>query len=277
MKEFNRTFVVGDIHGGYKALKQVLEASEFDYENDRLISLGDLADGWSETHLVIEELKKIKHLVLLRGNHDEWAMQALHTANREELYTIDREAFKATEQFYTPSFYKLSGLGRSWYAHGGAGTEASYKANPELIGDHLKFLAKAHIYYIDEENRFYSHAGPHPSWDGPEFKFTPKEEFYWNREFWYQAWTGKKPGRDWKEVYIGHTPTIGTTSNKDDVTKPLNRANVWNMDTGACFTGKISLMNVDTKELFQSEVVRKLYPDECGRMSTSYNQDKGRR
>ncbi len=40
-----KKFVVGDIHGGAKAFKQVLEKSEFDYENDLLISLGDICDG----------------------------------------------------------------------------------------------------------------------------------------------------------------------------------------------------------------------------------------
>ena len=267
----SKVYVVGDIHGGYKALKQVLEASDFDYENDKLISLGDLADGWSETHLVIEELKKIKNFVLLRGNHDEWAMQALVTQIYEQFseYGDDDELMEILEEFYVPSFFKMSGVGRSWYAHGGLGTEYSYKQNPELIVDHLKFLNRAKIYYIDEENRFFSHAGPHPYFTIEE---TKPSEFFWNREFWHQAWSGKHPGKKWKEVYIGHTPTTFTNSNKDDNTKPLNRYNVWNMDTGACFNGKISMMNIDTKELFQSEKVRKLYPDECGRMSVTYNQ-----
>jgi serine/threonine protein phosphatase 1 len=166
----------------------------------------------------------------------------------------------------------MSGLGRSWYAHGGKGTEFSYKHNPDLVCDHIKFLETAQIYYIDEENRFFSHAGPHPSWRNEEFKYTPESEFYWNREFWHQAYSGKHPGKEWNEVYIGHSPTIRHPSNKEDCTKPLNRANVWNMDTGACFNGKVSMMDIETKELFQSEIVRKLYPDECGRMPVTYNQ-----
>ncbi len=66
-----RTFVIGDIHGAYKALVQVLERAGFDYENDKLISLGDVTDGWSETAESIEELMKIKNLVYIKGNHDE--------------------------------------------------------------------------------------------------------------------------------------------------------------------------------------------------------------
>lgn len=272
MGKFKRTFVVGDIHGGYKGLKQVLVDSNFDYENDRLISLGDLADGWSETHLVIEELKKIKNLILLRGNHDEWAMMALSTRYREEIYTLDKEAFKISEQYYTPSFFKITGQGRNWYAHGGIGTEHSYELRPDLICDHIKFLSSAHIYYIDENDRLYAHAGPHPRHKGIGLKEADPYDFYWNREFWRNAMINTDPGKYWNEVYIGHTPTIKYDLNPpEDNTKPIKRKNVWNMDTGACFTGKISLMNVDTKELYQSEVLRKLYPNEKGRMRKSYN------
>ena len=41
-----KTFVMGDSHGAYKAFLQVMERSGFDYENDRLICLGDVSDGW---------------------------------------------------------------------------------------------------------------------------------------------------------------------------------------------------------------------------------------
>jgi len=269
MKKFNNTFIIGDIHGGFKALLQVLEKSGFDYENDRLISLGDLADGWSETHLVIEELMKMKNLILLRGNHDEWALQALSTAFLEDIQMEDREAFKIAEKYYTASFFSMSGMGRAWYVHGGKGTEASYKARPDLICSHIKFLDAAHIYYIDVENRFFSHAGPSPHCGLAE---TPDAEFYWNRDFWQQTYSGQNPGREWEEVYIGHSPTLNHPSNKEDCTKPINRYNVWNMDTGACFHGKLSMMNIYTKELFQSDPVRELYPDEYGRSSRTFNQ-----
>ena len=42
-----RTFVIGDIHGGLKALQQVLDRVELK-ENDHLIFLGDYVDGWSD-------------------------------------------------------------------------------------------------------------------------------------------------------------------------------------------------------------------------------------
>jgi serine/threonine protein phosphatase 1 len=67
-----RTLVIGDIHGGLKALKQVLERAEVT-TNDTLIFLGDYVDGWSESPQVLDflqELQKTHTFILLRGNHD---------------------------------------------------------------------------------------------------------------------------------------------------------------------------------------------------------------
>ena len=63
-----------------------------------------------------------------------------------------------------------------------------------------------------------------------------------------------------KEIFIGHTPVtrIGQT-------KPVLAANVYNMDTGAAFKGRLSLMDVFSKEVYQSDEVWTLYPDENGR------------
>ena len=57
-----KTFVIGDVHGNNRALLQCLEKSGFDKENDKLISLGDIADGWSEVPQCVETLLSIKNL-----------------------------------------------------------------------------------------------------------------------------------------------------------------------------------------------------------------------
>jgi len=63
-----------------------------------------------------------------------------------------------------------------------------------------------------------------------------------------------------KEIFIGHTPV--TRINKDE---PVKKANIWNVDTGAAFMGKLSAIDVNSKEIWQSEPVFKLYPNEEGR------------
>lgn len=46
---------------------------------------------------------------------------------------------------------------------------------------------------------------------------------------------------------------------------PMQGCNVWNVDTGAAFHGKLSCLNVETKEFLQSDIVQTLYPNEKGR------------
>jgi serine/threonine protein phosphatase 1 len=64
----------------------------------------------------------------------------------------------------------------------------------------------------------------------------------------------------YKEIYIGHTPT--TNYNEP---APINIANVWNIDTGAAFKGKVTGINIDSKAFFQSDNLPDLYPNEKGR------------
>ena len=50
-----RTIVIGDIHGGLKALIQVLEKINLTRE-DKFIFLGDYVDGWSDSANVVSYL-----------------------------------------------------------------------------------------------------------------------------------------------------------------------------------------------------------------------------
>jgi serine/threonine protein phosphatase 1 len=62
------------------------------------------------------------------------------------------------------------------------------------------------------------------------------------------------------EIYIGHTPVT-----KIGKTVPVHKACVWNMDTGAAFMGPLTIMDVDTKEFWQSDPLPEIYPNEKGR------------
>jgi serine/threonine protein phosphatase 1 len=45
----------------------------------------------------------------------------------------------------------------------------------------------------------------------------------------------------------------------------MHGANVWNADTGAAFTGRLSMLDIDTKAFWQSDPLPALYPGEVGR------------
>jgi len=82
---------------------------------------------------------------------------------------------------------------------------------------------------------------------------------YWQR----QADMGRKLNavKDYDEVFIGHTTTSGFDSNL----RPVHVSNVWNLDQGAGWEGKLTIMDIDSKEYWQSDMVKDLYPDVRGR------------
>ena len=239
-----RTFVIGDIHGGLKALLQVLNKLEVK-EEDTLIFVGDYVDGWSEAAQVIQfliELSEKVKCIFIKGNHDVWCENWLKTAIVEPL----------------------------WYLHGGKETIDSYDIfSEEDKKEHLSFFENMPLYHLDAENRLFLHAG-FTSVHGVEKEiFT--ENFYFDRTLWELALAMNKnmdkdaiyfPKRlqHYSEIYIGHTPTTNFGE-----TTPMNAFNVWNIDTGAAFKGKITGINIDTKRYFQSDNLPDLYPNEKGR------------
>ncbi|MBF8148660.1 serine/threonine protein phosphatase [Winogradskyella sp. F6397] len=239
-----RTLAVGDIHGGLRGLVQVVERANVS-SDDTLIFLGDYVDGWSEAAQVIQyliELSKTNTCVFIKGNHDIWCEQWLAYGTVNDV----------------------------WFKNGGKETIESYDGfskDQKLM--HLDFFEGMPLYHIDSENRLFLHAG-FTSMHGVERELH-KENFYFDRTLWEMALTLDQrieknsklyPNRlkHYAEIYIGHTPTINF--GKD---QPMHAANVWNVDTGATFTGKLSAIDIDTKEIFQSDKVMDLYPDEKGR------------
>ena len=77
----------------------------------------------------------------------------------------------------------------------------------------------------------------------------------------WEQWNSEKKQlhvvKDYDEVFIGHTST--SWEHKD--LKPVHASNVWNLDQGGGWEGVLTLMNIDTKEFFQSDLVFTLYPN----------------
>jgi serine/threonine protein phosphatase 1 len=240
----SRTIAIGDVHGGLKALVQLLKRIDITTD-DKLIFLGDYVDGWSDSANVVTyliQLGKQNTCIFLRGNHDDLVHNWLKTGE----------------------------LNEQWLQHGGQSSIDAYRNfTSEKKQEHLEFFEQMFNYYIDKENRLFVHAG-FTNLHGPEKEYHDSV-FYWDRTLWETALgldNSMEPTNNlypkrlnlYKEIYIGHTPVtrIGET-------KPVNKANLWNIDTGAAFKGKISAIDINTKEIWQSEPVFKLYPQEDGR------------
>jgi len=240
-----RTFAIGDIHGGLKALIQVLNKLELK-DGDKIIFMGDYVDGWSESAQVIQFLMDLSQkfdCIFIKGNHDVWCENWLR---------------------------KSSDVNPSWYIHGGKETIESYEGFSEDEKKlHLNFFQNLPLYHLDDDNRLFLHAG-FTSLHGVEKEKFP-ELFYLDRSLWEMLLIMDRsipkdsifyPKRlqHYKEIYIGHTPTTNY-----DESSPINIESVWNIDTGAAFKGKITGINIDTKAYFQSDNLPSLYPDEKGR------------
>jgi len=239
-----RTYVIGDIHGALRALEQIIDRIN-PQKGDQLIFLGDYVDGWSESQQVIQyliALDKTQDCIFLKGNHDAWCEDWLSGEEPDE----------------------------TWLFHGGQATVDSYRPLTKRQKNiHLKFLKRMRPYYIDHANHLFIHAG-FCSMRGPAHEHF-ESNCYWDRTLWETALAlDHRIEQDsifypkrlllYPEIFIGHTPTTNY-----DIYEPMHAVNVWNVDTGAAFTGRLSALNVDTKEFWQSDTVQNLYPGEKGR------------
>lgn len=232
-----RLLVLGDIHGSYRALKQVFERSNLDYENDRVIFLGDVADGWPDTKECIDELLKVRNLVALRGNHDDWFLQWIRTGHKP--------------------YY--------WTQQGGYETQKSYNHFTENVpNSHIDYLKNTKMWH-QEEDMIFVHGGwpmldSHPMMCGPE-------TLMWDRSLWKLAKIGQRLGKKqltkFSAIFIGHT-----TTEKESL-EPVKACEVWNLDQGCGWGGKLTLMDVNTLEYWQSDRSVELYPDHNGRFGRS--------
>jgi serine/threonine protein phosphatase 1 len=234
-----KKFVIGDIHGGYKALLQCLERSGFNNDEDQLISLGDLTDGWPESFEVVEKMMTIKNLIHTYGNHDLWSHQWL----------------------------KFGGTPKIWTSQGGQATIDSYTKkenwNKKITNNHIKFFNKSVDYHIDN-NRAFVHGG---FCKDVSMQAQFQNILIWDRTLIEAAYMShrrkqqpKKPYGGFDEIFIGHT-----TTTRWGFYEPVKLCNVWCMDQGGGYEGKLSIMDIDTHEFWQSDKVEELYPGYHGR------------
>jgi serine/threonine protein phosphatase 1 len=241
------TFVIGDIHGGLRALHQVLDRAQVTLE-DQLIFLGDYVDGWSQSPQVLDfliQLNEKQSCIFIRGNHDELVLDWLTGAT----HNFDESM---------------------WFKHGGEATATAYaQVSDDQKRGHINFLKSLKNYHLDDQNRLFIHAG-FTNMNGINYEYFPKL-FYWDRTLWETALaldpSLKKESKSYpkrlllyNEIYIGHTPVtrIGQTI-------PVQKACIWNVDTGAAFKGPLTIMNIETKAYWQSEPLNDLYFNEKGR------------
>lgn len=224
-----RKLVLGDVHGAWRALKQCFDRASFDKEQDQLIALGDICDGWPETRQCMEEMLKVKNLVYVLGNHDTWFDDWLKTGRIADI----------------------------WYVQGGKETIESYQGE-KVPEEHRRFFDKAVSYHL-MGNELFVHAGFNPLL---RLEYQNDDIFLWDRSL-ANAVLNADAARStavltsFDSVYLGHTPIRAK--------KPIHAGGVWLMDTGAGWEGVLTLMDIETKQIYTSDPVPQLYPGIKGR------------
>lgn len=236
------TYVIGDIHGALKALQQVIDRIQPD-GSSKLIFLGDYIDGLPESAQVIDfliELDTRFSCVFLKGNHDVWLQEWLEKGHADP----------------------------SWLTNDGKSTLRSYGTyHEEDKKRHRDFFRKFQSFHVDESQNLFVHAG-FTSQQGPAKEM--HEDYLFNDRTLLETALIFKDLKDFQtynfpirlslfnEIYIGHTPTLKYGSET-----PIHAANLWDLDTGVKKNGKLTAMNIKTKQFWQSDLIIDLYPEEA--------------
>jgi serine/threonine protein phosphatase 1 len=263
-----RTFVTTDTHGCFKEFRQVLDAAQFKYDEDILIHLGDCTDRGPCSFHVIEELLKIKNLIAVRGNHDEYIRNFINTGYHpweHGSYKTVLSYVQALELTYEEVHVnqKMSGISTNFEPR-------------HMPKSHRDFFINQIDYYIDKDNRLFVHGGYDPL---EPFEQQTRMTFLWDRELIerqaYYLEMGSEPEKypdvnDFKRVFIGHTPTIIFKMSVDKLspiwlpggvpfTEPMYMGQLVDLDTGCCFGNKLSLIDISDDEnhiLYQSDLFK---------------------
>ncbi len=206
-----RDFIVGDIHGMFSSLIELLGKVDFNDKIDRVFSVGDLIDRGAESYRAIEFLNKPWFFSIM-GNHES---MLIDSADNEKMYNswVDR-------------------CGGDWWTH-----------IPNLLQPRIrKKLAQLPIAIELETN--YGNIGivhadipMHMAWpyfvQGLQEAEEMKSYSLWSRNRYKRilsdAYVPDVAGIDL--VVVGHTP----------VAKPLQEGNVYFIDTGATYIEDESL------------------------------------
>jgi serine/threonine protein phosphatase 1 len=253
-----KTWVMGDIHGNFKALKQCLERSGFDYREDRLITLGDVVDGGiAEVYECVRELLKIKHRIDIKGNHDEWFREWMETGVHPDGWC--QGGFSTMQSYLNHSAAEVKEVaGARW-----SGYTSPLNSAADIPGGHEAFFRRQKLYWIDDANRLFVHAGimRHKSITHQGHA----SNFYWDRTLCQEMMSASRDQKlkmDFEHIYFGHTTTMiwGTD-------QPVTKGGCTNMDTGAgTLNGRLTILNVENpQEFYQSDKTIELYPDYKGR------------
>lgn len=209
-----KIFVVSDVHGHFSLLKEALDKSGFDKENENhlLICCGDYFDRGKENLEVLKFFERLDHKVLIRGNHEDLLLKLLQTGR-----VLPHNYINGTMQTLTDFFGK--------YSIDPIDDTIDFSGKTRMVDRICEFIDET-VNYFETENYVFVHG-----WL-PENALTAKErksvsDSAWEQARWYK-WTEKYNGNkplDNKTLVCGHVPT--TYAQKFDPTRTKDNADIF--------------------------------------------------
>ena len=153
----SRTIVVGDIHGCYDELMELIEKVDLQ-ENDRVVSVGDLITKGPKSREVLELFISDKRYSTVIGNHD-LALRRRWNGEDVELKPSQKEAhkeLKGEKDLYTPFLNALPftiDLGTHLVVH--AGLRPNIELHSQTTGDLTKLRSLGPDRESDEGTPWY--------------------------------------------------------------------------------------------------------------------------
>lgn len=206
-----KTIVIGDIHGCYDELNELItslkENGEYNKDTDKIVFLGDYIDRGKNSRKVIELIRNLqkenKNVIALMGNHED--MLIGYYADRDE----------------------------SWMFNGYNETLKSYEGFNKQFWDDVAWMKQLPLYHEDE-NFIYVHAGVDID--------KPMDEQDRNTLLWVRddfIYDGRKYH---KRVIFGHTPTYFMGMDEAPV---ITFADNIAIDTGCVYNGKLTALVIE--------------------------------
>ncbi len=138
-----KDFVVGDLHGCFDLLKRLLYEVEFNYNTDRLFSVGDLVDRGPDSLKCVQLLAE-SWFFAVKGNHEDTLLDFF------ELYLSDGHIYHLKDEHDT-GIYQLGGAWVKQYF------ESDKFCMSAEFNQCLSLIADLPLIWVvgDDENRFH--------------------------------------------------------------------------------------------------------------------------
>lgn len=212
-----KLYAVGDIHGCYNLLMNLLKEIGFDFENDLLVAVGDLVDRGIQNNQCVDLLEN-DWFTSVRGNHEDLCIGGLLNESYKRCHISNGGGW----------FYRLDEKQQIRIAK--AFTELPVVLEVNHNGKKFGFV-HGHI----EQN------------DWQEFKSTFDEdhlETQFDRRPWELAMWGRERLNPEAKQYT-HVSGVDSVIMGHTVTKkPYKRDNCYYIDTGAVHWGTLTILEL---------------------------------